>query len=238
MKLVDAILAEEAELPPQGAMGYEYVTAANGYFVRAEDSRMAALVEDIPGPRLKPGLAMLAPFARLKVPLVPEQTLRAMLKSARARLPREAMYQLYYDPLARNAFGGWACVMPPQTANPMAVTFADTCEAVVDLHSHNTMAAFFSGTDNADEQGLRFYAVIGRIDTSRPQIAVRAGVYGYHLRVPAETVFSGLGPFEDTYGRCGSCGKPADDGELCDECWAKEEIEGKAENETAEAEAG
>ncbi|MBI3761123.1 MAG: hypothetical protein HY260_04585 [Chloroflexi bacterium] len=48
---------------------------------------------------------------------------------------------------------------------------------------------------------MRFYAVIGRVDTGEPEIAARVGVYGHHWRVSATAVFDGLGPFVDTFGR-------------------------------------
>ncbi|MBI3360144.1 MAG: hypothetical protein HY023_03435 [Chloroflexi bacterium] len=66
-------------------------------------------------------------------------------------------------------------------------------------------ALFSSGpwafADDNDETGLRFYAVIGKVDTDRPQIAARVGVYGHHWRVSATAVFDGLGPFVDTFGK-------------------------------------
>lgn len=82
----------------------------------------------------------------------------------------------------------------------------DAGRTVVDLHSHNSMPAFFSGTDNADEQGFRLYCVIGRIDTDAPEIACRAGVYGHHWPVPALAIFEGVGSFVDTF----SVGEPPD----------------------------
>ena len=58
------------------------------------------------------------------------------------------------------------------------------------------MRAFFSGTDNRDELGFRFYAVIGRIFTV-PEMVLRVGIYGDMLRVPITTLFAGEGPFRE-----------------------------------------
>ena len=33
----------------------------------------------------------------------------------------------------------------------------------MDIHSHNTMGAFWSGTDNADEKETRLFGVLGKI---------------------------------------------------------------------------
>ena len=54
--------------------------------------------------------------------------------------------------------------------------------------------------DDADEQDLRFYAVIGSLGDGQPSLCVRVGVYGHHWNVPANTVFDGLGPFRDEFG--------------------------------------
>jgi len=46
---------------------------------------------------------------------------------------------------------------------------------VLDIHSHNTMGAFFSGTDNADEKEARVYGVIGKLNQEWPEMKFRAG---------------------------------------------------------------
>jgi len=47
---------------------------------------------------------------------------------------------------------------------------------VLDIHSHNTMGAFFSGTDDADERGCRIFGVIGEIDSADgSMLKLRAG---------------------------------------------------------------
>jgi PRTRC genetic system protein A len=46
---------------------------------------------------------------------------------------------------------------------------------VADIHSHNHMGAFFSGTDNADEKEARIYGVMGKVNTPWPEMLFRAG---------------------------------------------------------------
>lgn len=190
LNLISCRLSAET-LPPPAAM-YEYAVAGNGLFVRAEDDRLSACVPLAAA--VCPGLPRLKPDVRLKLPRIPAMYLAAILESARRKLPNEAAYQFLYDaPLS------WRCVCPDQAATPASVDYADNGLAVVDLHSHGSMAAFFSETDNADEGGLRFYAVAGCVDSATPQIAVRVGVYGHHYAVPAERVFAGAWPFVDTF---------------------------------------
>jgi hypothetical protein len=64
-----------------------------------------------------------------------------------------------------------------------------------DLHSHGNMPAFFSQTDDADEQAAKLYAVMGNLDTV-PEIRLRVGVYGYWMALPITAVFTGNGPFD------------------------------------------
>ena len=60
------------------------------------------------------------------------------------------------------------------------------------------MNAFFSQTDDADEQAAKVYAVIGKLDTM-PEIRLRVGIYGYWRSLPVTAVFMGSGPFKDLY---------------------------------------
>lgn len=46
---------------------------------------------------------------------------------------------------------------------------------VADIHSHNHMGAFFSGTDNRDEKEARVYGVMGKFQNAWPEMKFRAG---------------------------------------------------------------
>lgn len=54
-------------------------------------------------------------------------------------------------------------------------TFERSHTLLLDIHSHNTMGAFFSGTDNADEKEARAYGVIGQLNKDWPAMKWRAG---------------------------------------------------------------
>lgn len=184
--------------PPMQASGYEYILAGNGIFVRAEDSRMKAMV--LYRPAEVHGLSRLPQTARLKDSLIPCTWLHSIVASMRRHLPNECMYQIV------RSGNDWRCVMPKQTVSATAVEFDDNPLSVVDIHSHNTMRPFWSTTDDADEQGLRFYVVIGNLDQAMPTARARAGVYGYHLDIPLDAIFDdyGLGwPVRDLFGEYG-----------------------------------
>lgn len=187
MNLVNAILAESDTLPKIDALGYQYVIAGNGLFIRAEDSRMSACIP-IVLTQLH-GLADIEPHVILKVPRVPNAFLRSILESARRHLPNEAMYQLWFDG------NSWRVSMPAQSTTPTAARFQDNGATVIDLHSHGAMDAFFSPTDDGDERGFRLYVVIGNVNTERPTLCARVGVYGHHWNIAPEIIFESIEPF-------------------------------------------
>ena len=60
---------------------------------------------------------------------------------------------------------------------------------VAEFHSHGRMRAFFSATDDRDEQGFRIYGVVGQVDQAAPRIALRVGIYGHFQELRLEDVF-------------------------------------------------
>jgi len=46
-------------------------------------------------------------------------------------------------------------------------------DAIVEVHSHHAMRAYFSATDARDETGRRVYGVLGRLAGPHPEIALR-----------------------------------------------------------------
>jgi PRTRC genetic system protein A len=109
--------------------------------------------------------------------------------------PREVMYHIRETPS-----GIVSITRPDQTGTAAHLSYAGGGDAdiLADIHSHCQMSAYFSETDDRDEQGLRFYGVIGRIFT-QPEIRLRVGIYGDHWPVPITALFDGPGPFIDRY---------------------------------------
>lgn len=186
-------LTTERDLPESRMEGYDYILAGNGLFKRAQ-SRHVAVQLALNGTRVA-GLPELYRYIHLRAKRVPVCFLEAVLGDARQRswdTPREAMYHLVRD-------GGRVRLAYPQqksTRGRIVYQGGGDPAILCDLHSHHEMESFFSSTDDGDEQGFRFYAVIGNIFT-RPVIALRLGVHGDHWRLPAKTLFNGLGPFEE-----------------------------------------
>jgi topoisomerase IA-like protein len=76
--------------------------------------------------------------------------------------------------------------------NPLGI------QALIDLHSHALMEAFFSRADNKDEQGFRIFAVIGKVK-GKTEIRVRVGVYGNYWNIPASMIFELPEEIRDAY---------------------------------------
>lgn len=189
---------------------YDYVLAGNGVFKVAMGPHFSAEI-----PLWRGEVAGLSPYGDggelyLHVPKIPASWLYRVLDHATGQgsrgagellRPVEQMYHFHWLPsppthLTLGEGGGWRVSLPKQAATPGAVNYRGGSETsiVLDLHSHHEMRAFFSATDDADEQGLRLYGVIGRIYT-RPEIRLRVGVYGDWLELDPLEIFEGLGPF-------------------------------------------
>lgn len=61
-----------------------------------------------------------------------------------------------------------------------------------DIHSHNSMDAFFSPTDDQDEKSTRLYMVVGRLDKFFPDIEARFFCGGTHVSIEPSLVIEDL----------------------------------------------
>ena len=131
--------------------------------------------------------------------LVPRRLAEEIERRAReeagddATCPRVVLFHLLYDSRA----GGWQLVVPEQVQTVTSVKPVDDgygssyARAVIEVHSHNRMGAFFSEWDDRDEQGFRLYGVVGdlRQEGNRPSLRLRVGVYGNFYEIPAAWAF-------------------------------------------------
>jgi PRTRC genetic system protein A len=184
-----------ASLPPRDRAAYQYILAATGIYLRVENRFFDVLLPIARCPIR--GLAPLQPHLVLKVPRLPGRLLAAVLSDAsQARRPdgglNEALYHFHHDGSRVRV------VKPVQRATATCVVGAEgnPSNVILDLHSHGNMPAFWSETDNDDEQGFRVYGVIGRLD-KRPEIRLRLGIYGYWFPIPASLLFGGSSGFLD-----------------------------------------
>lgn len=129
------------------------------------------------------------------LPKVPYEMLAQIISFFRSYVTEdselEAMVYVYWS-AEENEYFAYA---PKQTVTKDSIdtTLPDLDEEkltlVMEIHSHNTMKAFFSLTDNADEKATRLYTVIGRLDKLFPDLKTRASVGGKFIDIPPAEVF-------------------------------------------------
>ncbi len=85
-------------------------------------------------------------------------------------------------------------VVPPQVGTATSLAYRPPAGVVAEFHSHGSSRAFFSATDDRDEQGFRIYGVAGRLDAPLPELSLRVGVYGHFAPVGWPQVFDGPDP--------------------------------------------
>ncbi len=175
---------------------YGYALAGQGVIKFTETDFFSAAITVANG-ALITGLPLYPTGIRLGLPRIPGHWLATVLNHARQAgtgnqvlRPVEQMYHFHW------LDNDWKVAVPRQAAKSTKVDYRGGHETsiVLDLHSHAELPAFFSETDDADEQGARFYAVIGRIYT-RPELRLRVGVYGDWLEFDPLALFENLGPF-------------------------------------------
>jgi PRTRC genetic system protein A len=190
--LIQHIIATNQHLPEIAATSmYEYVYAGNGTFVRA---RREGLVAIAPVVYYKAkGLRAISASVQMTYPPVPVALVQQMLEAARLPSngegkPVEILFHLHFEN------GNWQLTIPEQEQTATSCKPLDNslnssyAKALIEVHSHHGMNAYFSDTDNRDETGFRIYGVLGEI-FSNPQIRMRVGIYSHFYETATTGIF-------------------------------------------------
>lgn len=108
------------------------------------------------------------------------------------KLPMEAAAVIYRS----LADGRYCTYIPRQTVSTAGVDFTlsdmdrEKFLPFLEIHSHNTMGAFFSETDDKDEKATGIYVVVGRLDRLFPEIKARISVGGKFVDIAPEEIFA------------------------------------------------
>ncbi|WP_044208362.1 Mov34/MPN/PAD-1 family protein [Coleofasciculus chthonoplastes] len=181
--LVQYLTAQSDKLPPIHAQMVEYVIAGNGVFKRGKRVGLEVMIPMAECPIV--GLAPIQPYFHLDYPKVPEQLFTEMLVRSQEAYPNEILFYLY------GLNGQWQLDIPAQTATPTSVQpvlGASYHNTLIEVHSHPTLSADFSSTDDADETGFRIFGVLGTL-FSQPTFRLRVGLYGDFWHIPAHWIF-------------------------------------------------
>ena len=128
------------------------------------------------------------------LPLIPDEVFMAsyfFFKEISDRHNTEAALQLFYD-RDENAY---FLSVPTQYVSHASVEYERDYELecnyllVADIHSHGSIPAFFSGTDDADELGTRLFIVFGDF-RNKWTAKLRAGSGGYFKDLEKNAIFS------------------------------------------------
>lgn len=162
-------------------IGYDYVLAGNGLWVQAQSP---LLTTRIPAAAVTVrGLAPVPPQFRLHHGRLPTALFRRGLSWLAAAPTVERFFAITYAP------DRYRLEIPSQQGLSGALRYTPPAAAIAEFHSHGPHQAFFSDTDDADEQGFRIYGVIGALTSAHPALALRLGVYGHYTPVPWDAVF-------------------------------------------------
>ncbi len=161
-----------------------YILAANGLFISAESPLLNATV--LVARAEVRGLAPLQE-GQVEIPRdrIPNRLWDQMLSIARWAYPNEVCMEVLW------ARGDYVVGVPRQEATAASVQYHPSGGALLTIHSHAGMGAFFSGTDDRDEQGLGVYGVVGHVNEETPTVGLRVGVYGHFWPIPFDQVFGG-----------------------------------------------
>ena len=155
-------------------LGYNYILARNGLFIRAENEHLEATIQVA-----EASVRGLAPLAK-----------RVALKHGPIHgLLWEGAYKIFLEDPASECYMAivwvrdrYELTRPQQDATAASVKYERPRNVVVDIHSHGVIKAFFSTTDDQDDQGLKISIVVGNLDKGPwypDRIASRVCVFGY-----------------------------------------------------------
>ena len=179
MKMVGYLSATKEGIIGESGVFYNYILGAGGLYVRAENPLIRATICIAPAE-----VRGLVPVEE-KIDLVHGKIPRRLYELVLSVLIAEAREERY---LAITWNNGYHIACPPQIGTVASVEYEPLQGTVLDIHSHGGMPAFFSGTDNRDDQGMRFSMVLGKL-AEAPEYLMRLTVYGYYADIDFDEVF-------------------------------------------------
>lgn len=140
------------------------------------------------------GAAIDLAFER-KLPKIPSELLFEIMEYFKEDLSKESMVRIVYDKENKTfsfykAKGARSKIYIQYEFDVDERFFSPNMIQVMEIHSHNTMPAFFSSVDDQDESGYPgIFGVIGQLDRQTPSICLRAGNLGIFKSIPVKELF-------------------------------------------------
>lgn len=180
---------------------HNHIFQGDGDYVVVNNKIGNFFVKMAPNPNPRPGIEsdIEGNKIQLKVPKIPGKIYYQIIAFFRDIADKmgnaEAFIQLYYDTQEKC----YVPLVPEQTVSGGSVRYDATKNLnevergryifVFEVHSHNTMSAFWSSTDNADEKETKFYGVFGKIKDTNIEEKFRFMVMDKQIDVKKEHIF-------------------------------------------------
>ena len=180
---VGYLMNHPAGLSGSQGIGFDYVLGAGGLYVQSESAHLTARV--LVAPAEVRGLAPVSEKLELANGPIPAHVFELGLAWMLSAPTTERFIAIRWDGDA------YRLVVPPQEGTSASLTYQPPQGVVAEFHSHGRHSAYFSATDDRDEQGFRVYGVVGRLDTHEPELTLRVGIYGHFAPLHWSQVFDG-----------------------------------------------
>ena len=167
-------------------VGYDYVLGSGGVYVQSQGAHLTARVPVAPCEVR--GLAPVTEKVTLGHGHIPASLFELGLRWFQDAPDTERLFAVRWDG------DGYRLVVPPQAGTATRLAYLPPAGVVAEFHSHGGSRAFFSVTDDRDEQGFRIYGVVGRLDAPCPELRLRVDVYGHFAPADWSPVFGGPQP--------------------------------------------
>lgn len=162
-----------------------------------------------------PGLPEFKQEFKLLVPSVPQKKVEAIIEQIQQEPDLEQLFYLYWrgdwtpstdappgerseapNPFGANPLGlrdRWEVLYPEQECTPSTCIAGDRFPepAVIEIHSHGAARAFFSSTDDLEEDGCRISTVIGK-SNDQLEVISRVCVHGLFLPIQSSLIYENI----------------------------------------------
>ena len=177
---------QPAGLAGTQGIGFDYVLGAGGLYVQSESAHLTGRI--LVAPAQVRGLGPVSEKVELAHGPIPAHVFELGLAWMLAAPGTERFFAVRWDGDA------YRLVVPQQQGTGSSLSYEPPAGVIAEFHSHGRHSAFFSSTDDGDEQGFRIYGVVGRLDTPTPELTLRVGIYGHFAPLHWSRVFDGPHP--------------------------------------------